>query len=379
MLDLQESTWSVFSGALILIIGFSFVFFQKKYFCIGHQYALFLYCWHTAFCFYIYFASLNGAYDSSVYYSSSLHSPVPFGLGTSGVIYFTSIFSSWFSLSYSSTFLIFNILGFIGLLAFCSALFEITLHAHRYMRFLVHIIPLLPGLNFWTSLIGKDPLCFLAIGLTCWAALKLRARYPALLIAFSLLVIIRSYIAVILFISLVVPLTLKTNTSFFQKVCILFLLAALLLVSSYLTLSYVGFDQSLSLDTISSYLEQRMTMNIEGTTSVNLESMSVPTRLISYLYRPLFFDIEGFQGLIVSLENAALLALTFSAALIFFLKPNSVPFSGAYLFFSLYSSLCLLLLASTTANLGIAIRQKWMFLPMTIIIAISILSRPKRL
>src|SRR5690606_24947738 len=47
-------------------------------------------------------------------------------------------------------------------------------------------------------------------------------------------------------------------------------------------------------------------------------------------------------------------------------------------FLWLYSLLTWVILAMTTANLGISVRQKWMFAPMLIFLFISLLGKPRR-
>jgi hypothetical protein len=377
MLVFGDTFLQLLSCCLIFSFGLITAIVQKKYLSLSHQYALILYLWHSLFCLYNYYASLNGGYDSTTYYLSSLETESQLGLGTSAVIYFVAFFSSSLSLSYGATFLVFNVIGFLGVLAFASSIFEAYQNIPNRFRLYIVLIPFLPGLNFWTSSIGKEPLAMFAIGFTCWAALYPRARYPALAFSLLIMIFIRPHIAALLVASFVVTLTLQVRISLLKKILLLSLSILILVTSFIFAISYSGFTHIPSLDSLNAYLDLRATYNSEGNTSIDLESMSVPIRLFSYLYRPLFYDSTGPLAVFVSLENALILAVTLCALIVFCLRPRIASF-GKLAFFSIYSLFCLLLLANTTANLGIAIRQKWMFMPMLLLSSIIILFRPRR-
>ena len=342
--------------------------------------ALSLYLWHTAFSLFYFTNSLGGNYDSSVYYISSLDTPIEFGLGTSSIIFLTSIFSSWFNLSYAGVFLVFNLFGYIGLLAYASTLHHLFYTHKKSIRWLVFSMLFLPGLNYWTSSLGKDSLSFLALGLICWSIVSLRFTSYAVLLSFLILLIVRPYIASILLVSFITALIFGLKISYFQKIFAFIFSTLLFYLASFLTFTYIGFSNIPGLEEATFYFSSRSSMNMSGNTSFDLETMALPLRFFSYLFRPLFFDSEGILGIIVSAENLILLVLIFSALLLFFLGFRPFINSFALSFFSIYSFISLFILSNTTANLGLAVRQKWMFLPMILLISVSILFRsPKRL
>ena len=98
--------------------------------------------------------------------------------------------------------------------------------------------------------------------------------------------------------------------------------------------------------------------------------------MIFYIIRPSIFDINGPLALFAAFENTIISFLILMTILYIF-KGKRLP-KDSFASFSLlitYFLTSLLLLASTTSNLGIAMRQKWMFMPIFFYIIISILNK----
>jgi len=248
----------------------------------------------------------------------------------------------------------------------------------NHSRLLSFLILLLPGLNYWTSALGKDSLSFMAVGLICWSAISLHSRWLVFIASSIILTIIRPHIGVILFASFPLPLAFSLNLSYCKKFLILIASISLIFLSLFAAFDYIGFSETPGFHQVTSYFNSRMSANLEGATSFDLESMSQPIRFFSYLFRPLYFDIDGPLGLIVSFENSLLLLLLSCSLLFASLgKKSSLP-AFSFTFFLSYSFLSLYVLSNTTANLGIAIRQKWLFLPMIILISLSTLFKSRQ-
>ena len=139
-----------------------------------------------------------------------------------------------------------------------------------------------------------------------------------------------------------------------------------------LSIRYVGLDADVSVDSVTSYVEQRQSYNVSGSSSVDIANASVPMRMFMYVFRPLFFDAGGAFGLVVSLENLVLFGV-FLGALHGLLKRSSSLTKFQRVFFSVYVLISWLALANTTANMGIAIRQKTMLTPMLLMLVLSYL------
>lgn len=350
---------------------------QKHVFAVSHRRAILFYLWHTAFCLFYFLYSLTNVADAQNYFRTSLIYDFGPEFGTRGIYFLTSWFSVGFSLSYGGTFLVYNIIGFIGMLAFASALQEVTRGASAFARRTSLLLVLLPGLSFWSAAIGKDALTFMGAGLATWGALNLSRRYPALVVATLAFLLARPHMAGILLASVALALLFASRVGLIKKALLLLVALPSAAVAVTFGAQFAGLGEATSAEDIVAYFEQRQGYNLEGGSSVDIAGMSVPMRLLTYLYRPFFFDAGGMMGLIVSFENVVLVLVTLSALGLWLLGRKS-QLGFPLIFFVVFSAAAFFVLSNTTANLGIAIRQKWMFLPMLLLLSVSILFRPKK-
>lgn len=86
----------------------------------------------------------------------------------------------------------------------------------------------------------------------------------------------------------------------------------------------------------------------------------------------MLFEVKSFLGLAAAIDNLILLGLFVFGGIPTLLGRRSV-FGENRIFMWAYSLSAWLILAMTTANLGIALRQRWMFAPMLIFLLISAL------
>lgn len=132
---------------------------------------------------------------------------------------------------------------------------------------------------------------------------------------------------------------------------------------------YVGVsDMTLSIDSLDEYIDRRQSYNMDGGSSIDISSMNMVMKVFSYLFRPLPFEAHSVLALFSSLENLALMMFILYSFKYFITSKDKLR--GQYVLF-IYSVVCLLVLSLTTANLGIAVRQKWMFMPCIIVILLN--------
>ncbi len=363
---------------ILFLAGLWIALAQKRIFGIERMRALFFYAWHTVFCLLYFLYTLGNPADAKTYYLSSLSDGLSFDVGTRGIHFLTSLFSVVLGLSYGGAFLLYNVIGFVGMLALAAALEEVTCNAGVLARRFAFLLMLLPGLSFWSSAIGKDSLTFLAAGLVTWGALNIGNRYPSFVISILSCQLARPHIAAILLVSLVMALLFASRIDVFKKLFVVLVLIPLAVSAVSFGSQYTGLGDAMSPVSIGDYLAQRQEYNLEGSSSIDIASMPLVMRLFSYLYRPLFLDANGLNGLIVSLENLVLCLFCFLAFVVFIRgrRPSLPLFTS--IFFVIYIVVSLFLLANSTANLGIAIRQKWMILPMLLVLCMSIVFKPRR-
>lgn len=375
-LEFFSSAWHAVSAFLIFLLGIVVAKALCKSFGASARRALLLYAWHTLFCvIYAVYTQTNVA-DSTLYFLTAVAGNTTFKFGMAAVESITFFCVSVLGLSYFGTFLFFNILGFIGLLAFDASLRVATADKSKAIRRLATLIVLLPSVSFWSSALGKDAIAFMATGLGLWAALHLKQRVWLMALAVFLMLIVRPHMAGVMIMALAGSQIIQPKIPFAQRVIMGGAAIAAAAVMIPVALDYTGVGSDASAEQVISYLEERQQLNQEGGSSIDIASMSLPMQLFTYLFRPLPNEAHSLLALASSMDNVILLLL-FIVAISKSFKPRRQAATGNHAFLWMFSILSWVLLASTTANLGIAVRQKWMFVPMLLFLIFSQLGKRK--
>ncbi|MDK2062603.1 hypothetical protein ACOTVP_05680 [Aliarcobacter butzleri] len=132
-------------------------------------------------------------------------------------------------------------------------------------------------------------------------------------------------------------------------------------ISSIFVLDKLQLDIS-SVDSVVNYIEKRHSYNQDGGGGIDISTMTLLEQLFTYVFRPLPFEAHSLFDLAASIENLFLLGL-----FLFFVKPYfnhciNPLFDKNLIFIYSFVIITSIYLAMTTANLGISVRQKWMFM-----------------
>ena len=376
--DLGSDGLQLVSAIFVFLTGGMLTFSLRRYFRVSTSRAMALYLWHTLFSGVYLAYVINFGGDAMMYFRSSLSGDLGFSFGTLGVRYVVSFLSQGLGLSFLGCSLFFQIFGFIGLLAFDAALREVTWDKSRNIRLLASLIVFLPSVSFWSSGLGKDSLSFCAMGLALWAALSLKRRWWLLIIAMLIMLLVRPHMAGMLGLGLAGSFVLQRGIPLPQRVVLggIALSAALFLVP--LGLNYAGVGEDAGADDVMQYIEGRQGHNLKGGGAVDISSMSPPVQMFTYLFRPTLIEVRNLFSLAAALDNTILLFLFIAGGLALVRKPLPAHLlAHNRMFLWIYSLGAWLILAMTTANLGIALRQKWMFAPMLIFLLISVIGRSR--
>ena len=371
-----DTPWQIISSALVFFLGLYYAATQRS-FDVPRPLALLLYFWHTVFCLYYISYSFENSADSTGYFQRSLLLEQDFGLSTVGIDYFTAVFSQLFNMSYLGVFLVNNIFGYIGLLALAASLREVTSGKMLWARNLAVMIVFLPGASFWSAAIGKDSLTFMGASLAAWAFLRLERRYAVLIVTAMTFVLARPHMAALILTAALFAIMIVANIRTSNKIGLTVLMAPFALYAIFAGAAMVGIDGDASVQELNELVEYRQSVNVDGESSVNIADMNVVMRLLSFMFRPLFFDAGGLLGLVASFENFLFLGLSLMCVVRAWGYRSALS-RTAFWFFAVYIFLSWMLLANTTANLGLALRQKWMFMPMLILFVMSFAPQAKR-
>ncbi len=353
---LPESFDDALKCLMIFVVGALISWGVGQRLKLGAAISLLLYSWHTLFCFvYISVIASRGG-DSIGYFMRSYDRFLAFDLGTAAVVSATSFLTVDLQLSFLACNLVYNCFGAAGLL-FLAAALRGQAGVWKWQHW---AILLLPSVSFWSSAIGKDPISFFAVSLFAWGITMERAKLWPALVSVVLMGLVRPHIAVIMAGTLMGASILNIRQAPLRGIlaAIFGVVGAAVLVPIVMqTMSL----ETLGLDDLGTVIEGRENQNQQGGSSIDIRSMSFPMKLFSYIFRPLPNEAGDIIQLINSFENVFLLLIFVVGFYALFVRFRARNFFVALPLLMLGLGV-LVLLALTTANMGIAVRQKWMAL-----------------
>lgn len=356
----------------ILIIGYVVVFMigvkQKK----DIAKVTFLYVWHTLFSLVYYLFSLSNASDATVNYRHSLSlNAFEFYPGSPFIKLVASFFSKGLDASYLNTTLCFGLIGCIGLILLYLSLKEYLKAFPWYWGLILFI----PSMSFWTASLSKDPISFFAVCLFLYAVTTSKKTLLLTSIAFFAMFMVRPHVGALILASYVIYFIIRARVHILFKMITIPAIFAGLMLSITFVEQYIGLDES-SANGYMDYIDKRESVSQTGRSAVDISSMSYPMKMFTYIFRPLPFEAYSVTALVNSIENTLLLfAFVYIIIKIRFKLRPFIQDKNMWLF--AYLMLTSSVLALTTANLGIATRQKWMFMPVIIYLLVYIFSEYK--
>lgn len=332
--------------------------------------AICLAVFHLIFTLFYYLYSQSNIADSTFYYSQALENNGSWRLGTTGVIKFIEILNlvSASTLTELDTFIWFSVFGFVGHLFLFNTLS--TIFKNYYKGY--WIIQLLPGIHFWTASIGKDSIAFCGVTMILWATVSLQRRYVIAIIGVLFLLWVRPHIALISLITVIFASAFDTRI----KIHLRFLIVIFTVTAAFylypLVLEYTRLG---SLDNLAQYIENRQSSTQFTTSFIALHDVNIFKAMFGYLFRPMFLDSEGIFGIVASIEN-----LVYLVTFLYFLTGGGLKMLYTHRNSFFIKSVCIFIilllpiLSTTTANLGIAMRQKTMLSPFFITLLVMLLN-----
>jgi hypothetical protein len=295
-----------------------------------------------------------------------------FGLNTTFIIYLVQLPKSFFGGTYLDYFLLFQAVGFFGLVVLMRTFEEIYLESGTSPPPYIFLLLFMPSLHYWTSAIGKDSLFFFGICLTLWAAMNFRRRIIALSVGMLLMLAIRPHIAVIAAAAFTVAVLIDRNTRLAIKIPVFVAGIAGTIFAVFTVWSTFSIDLT-DIDAYSDVLAGREALTSTedaGRTAVNA---AYPVRVVSLLFRPLFLDANGLLGVIVSLENLLLVVIMITMLA----KFRTLRQLTRGVAFVRYAVVCSVVVTAVLAlgyyNVGLGIRQKaTMILPQILVAFVAL-------
>ncbi|WP_243839779.1 hypothetical protein [Algoriphagus zhangzhouensis] len=321
-----------------------------------------LYWYHMFFgLVYWTYAQFNRS-DSTMYYyytSRITNWSNSFEEGTVFVHWLAYPWINWFGFNYDMMMFLATWLGFWGFVFFYLFFKENLRFNPKFEGWdAITIFMFLPNMHFWTASLGKGAVIFAGIGFLTYG-LSWPAKRP-FHIAFGsfLTYMIRPHILFAILIGMGVGFVLgKEKVPLYQKyMVVIFSIAMSIYVYEDLIL-YLGYDPNNLLESFEEESALNRTRLQTAGSAVDMGSYSLPMKLFTFWFRPLFVDSPNALGIAISFENALYIYM-FSKILkkdfITYIKdaPAMVKMS-AVVFLSISISMTFVM-----SNLGIIIRQK---------------------
>jgi hypothetical protein len=307
--------------------------------------------------------------DSIAYYKVSSNSQdwvSFFQTGSPFIRFLAWPFSNLMQLSYYAVMLLFSYFGFLGiLLLYAAAKENIQLQKRVYNLTPLEWVFLLPNIHFWSASIGKGSIMILGISLFVYGLSRFNYRIIYILLGAFIIYFTRPHI---LFTSIAGILTaLLLTRSGINKGIKFFLIIVAFIAIYNLTDKVLEFTDTDNLNILnSSSIAHKAQELSKSTSGVDLSDYNPVAKLLTFWYRPLFFDAPGLMGVLVSFEN--ILLIVFSFTILKVIIPKWKYFNGWFLICGFTFLLGSFALAQVSGNLGIALRQKAQLMPLFYIV-----------
>ena len=296
--------------------------------------------------------------------------------GTGSVRYFTGIVEVFTFEDEFATFVVFSLLGFVGLMLFVAA-FRIALPNADSMRYALLLL-FWPSLIYWPSSTGKEALMLLCLGLVAFGTARLmQGRTTGLpLAALGLLGsgMIRPHVSLIAVTAILVAIIVRApGGGFLSAVWRVGLIGVLLFGGSVASDSVEAFFNidglnptglAAALDLVSNRSSQGGSLF----TAARVDSIvDYPWGFVTVLLRPFPYEASSVPMMVSSIEGLVLGAMLVGSIPRVFAALRHLR-AEAYVAYAVSFSLVFVYLFSALGNFGILARQRAMTLPLVLVI-----------
>lgn len=356
---------------ILLIIAVAFAFptlylrkgekryLQQLYWLIGY---------HFIFGVAFYFFTRDGGGDAWAYWTVSKNMSfddfkyfIFQSEGTHFMEAFNYFFANWMQMGFLANTLIYTMVGAFGMVFFFLIAIREIPYNYKFKGFFIFpAIFFLPNLHFWSSGLGKDSLLFLCIAMFAYSMQSPVKRIPMVVISVLLSYAVRPHITLFMLLAFGTSFVFSRKIPISRRVFFSILLIGASFAILPQVLEFIKVD-NFTTEALNERAElQASNLSTTSGSAIDISSYPFPLKIVTFLYRPLFFDAHNFGSYLSSFDNMLLLILTF---LVFRYKPwqtlKKAPFLvKAFLIFGIIGTIAF---APSLGNLGIIVRQKNMF------------------
>ena len=341
-----------------------------------------LYWYHALFAIVYYITIMDSPSDSVAYFKMTEQGYPDwlsaYDTSTKFIHFISYPFVNYFFFTYEMLMVLFSWLGYWGFIYFYIFIKENIRFKHSWQGFeLTTLILFLPNMHYWTSSLGKGSIIFLGVALATYGLSRLTTRKPALLLGLLLVYHVRPHIFLVLSVAIILGLiTGRQKIPTYQKIIVFAGSAIAVLLLYDKILAFGGLDAENLIDSFDQTSAKRASDLARSGSGMDISKYPFILKLITFWYRPLFFDAPSLPGLMVSIENLFYIILTFQffnkRFLRFISSSSSLVKASLVVFLGVSVAMC-----STLSNLGLIIRQKTMIMYFLVFIVLAFMDYKK--
>lgn len=361
----NESLASVTYSVIIWIAGFLSLTSVFRKHSITPQRLGLIYALHTVLALTYYHYSLLNPSDSSFYFEQAFSADhIPLGLSTRFIVSLQYILIHVLGLSYLGSFMLYNIIGAAGVIILQVLVNPSISRTLTLKSILFTLFIFSPTVNYWSCAIGKDSIFFLGSMILVFGFSSFPLQRSSILIGILILFTIRPYTILFLALGSIVDVLSSARLRLANLVALFALLATLTFLLDFFAI-FIN-SSTISFESIGSFLATRAESG-SGGSGIDLVSIPLALRPLSFLFRPFFFDSTSILSVIASFDNLIIAILLFSFLALLRKPLNIKPWPG-FLALLIYSSSSLISLSLITPNLGLALRTKTPYIAILVIL-----------
>ena len=369
-------------GAVVLIVLFYFISvpllerFRSRLPWLPVKLLQNLYWYHILFALIYYMLTRDVRSDSRTYYYMSMQYANWFDSYQAGTVFLHFVaypFTKYLMFSYEMMMVLFSWMGYWGFVYFYIVFRENLRFKHKLFGFdLITLFVFLPNMHYWTASLGKGSIIFLGIAMAIYGLSRIGSRKIALILGLVIVYHVRPHVFLFMAVGILVGVfTGKEKVPFYQK-ALVFTGSAVTLFLLYDTIiSFVGLDQDNLFDSFTEFSDVRAyELSKSAGSGIDTSNYPLYLKLLTFWFRPLFFDAPSFIGIVVSFENLLYVFLTLKLIdrqFFGFIKsaPGLVKTAAVTFLATSFA------LSGTLSNLGIIIRQKSMVMYFLLFLILS--------
>lgn len=265
------------------------------------------------------------------------------------IFFFDALKLNFYNINY--LFSIFSLFSFYLYLK----IFEKIEIKDKFNYYFIFSLFCLPSIHFWHMGYSKDTITFICISLIIYEMLKSKTSLVIIIFPIIILYFVRVHVCLIALISITLYYFFNSKKLITKFWFIMFLS----FITPYLLSEIFNFTD---LKSIFEFLNIFRDLYTQQESTALYSDTNLILKLIYYIFSPNLFSIKDFNlfYLYIAFENTLLIVLFVRIFNIKFLSVEKLKYFSFLIFFSLIS---LYLFSFVTSNLGVAVRQKWIFLP----------------